>query len=141
MKINLKEECNILFCYSSRLLHNLEKITDKQQNSSKQIISKKTVKNDIKVNNDINNEIIIDLDKISETSSESTSEKTLPNFQFINTENLQSVKNLGEVLDTSKSSNISKISDVNDKDYFSSFENLTKTGFSILFIPQGINRI
>ena len=125
MKIDLEEEYNILCCYSSRLLHDSKKITDKPQNSSRKKISKKSIKHDMKVNNSINNEIIKDLDKINETSTKSISSKILPIFQFRNTENLQSVKNLGEDLDSNKSY-ISKISDINDKEYFSSFENLTK---------------
>ena len=122
LPITLKEEYNIYYCYSSRLLHDLKKIVD---------IKKKEM-NQMKIKEQLNN-IEIPFNDIKKENDEgfitraSTFAITMPFSQKDNIENEENYFNDETISD------ISKI-DIGKKEYFSSFEIIKKN--NVIFNPK-----
>ena len=135
MKVNLKEEYNIYFCFASRFIHDIRKVIEKIRNPSVIILNKSesfyslTIK-DVNLDYTFSN-----LDKIDKGHNSSN------NLPYISTKIIFNSKlkdlstsstNLNSEEFESKS--IHSIKDIEYKDFYSSFEMFTNN--NIIFNPR-----
>jgi len=137
MKVNLKEEYNIYFCFASRFIHDIRKYIEKSRNPSAFILNKSDSFYNITLNasnldNTINSLEPVDKDK------ENNSSKNLPYIsnKIIFSSKLKDLSTSSTNLNSEEfeSKSIQSIKDIEDKDFYCSFEIFTKN--NIIFNPR-----
>ena len=115
----LKEENNISYCYSSRLIYDLKNKLIQNENRNT-IIDKET----IQVNeNLINNSLNIENESLSESTTRTTTTKSIPFLMNKNIDNINNVKNMSLFkVNSSKILDIGKDYEKEEKLCFNDFE-------------------
>ena len=113
----LKEENNISFCYSSRLIYDLKKKLHNENRST--IIDREIIHTNESL---LNNSLNIDIESISESATRATTVKSIPFFINKNCENINNLKAMNLFEDnSSKSLDIGK-GFKKEKESFNHFE-------------------
>ena len=127
LAIELKEEYNISYCFSSRLLHDFKRRIFLNRNEINQIEKEKLNKTEDLVNRKVNNDFETD-------SNFSTRTNTLRTIPFLENNEYEKVNNLNyftsNIDDIENNKSIDKnnsMSDIEEKQYFSYFQLIKKT--------------
>jgi hypothetical protein len=135
MKINIKEEYNIYFCFASRFIHDIRKVAENVRKPTEVLLNKNdsfygTILKDGNLKYTLNN-----LDKIDK---EHNSSKSLPyiSTKIIFNSKLKDLSSSSTYLNSEEieSKSIHSIKDIENKDFYSSFEIFTKN--NIIFNPR-----
>ena len=150
LPVELKEEYNISYCFSSRLLHDSKRRAILNRNEINTIEKEKLNKSEILINRNLNN----DFETNSNLSTRTNTLKTIPFFE--NNDFEKEVNNLNyfisnmDDIESNKSLGNNSISDLEENEYFSNFQLINKINsiyrprnyfFKIIFAERFTNLI
>ena len=130
MPIKLKEEYNIGFCFSSRLIHDFRREIDQNRNEVNSIIDNNP-NNELQINNNINDP---ESTQYWSRTSSFVSAPFLPNIDIENINNIKYFTSNLEDIESSKFLDYSMISENEGKDCLSNLELIEKK--NIIFNPK-----
>jgi hypothetical protein len=128
MPIKLKEEYNIGFCFSSRLIHDFRRAIDQNRNEVNSIIDNNP-NNELQINNNVNDS---ESTQYWSRTSSFISAPFLPNIDIENINNIKYFTSNLEDIESSKFFDYSMISENEGKDCLSNLELIEKK--KILFL-------